>query len=151
MLYFWTTCHIFGTNCYIFGLVAVYCGLVAILFALIVIFSALIDIFSAPIVILLALVAVFLDYLFYFRDLAVVAKHKQEIKVKLSPYAGIGSSVQISEGSTPLRLGLRAPLGLAFLFSPGNLELFAEIALGIHIFPSTTALIDGGIGARWFF
>jgi len=92
-----------------------------------------------------------LDYLFYFRDLAVVAKHKKEIKVELSPYAGIGSSILISEGSTPVRLGVRAPLGVAFLFSPGNLELFAEIALGIHIFPSTTALIDGGIGGRWFF
>ena len=57
-----------------------------------------------------------LDYLFYFRDLAVVAKHKQEIKVKLNPYAGLGSSVQISEGSTPVRLGVRAPLGLAFYF-----------------------------------
>ena len=59
-----------------------------------------------------------LDYLFYFRDLAVTAKHKQEIKVELNTYAGIGSSVQISEGSTPVRLGVRAPLGLAFLFSP---------------------------------
>ena len=92
-----------------------------------------------------------LDYLFYFRDLTMVAKHKGKVKVNLNPYAGVGGSIQISEGSTPIRLGARAPLGLAFLFSPGNLEIFAEIALGIHIFPSTTALIDGGIGGRWFF
>ena len=98
-----------------------------------------------------ARVSTALDYLFYFRDLTVVAKHKNEIKVNLNPYAGVGTSIQISEGSTPIRLGARAPLGLAFLFAPGNVELFTEIALGIHIFPSTTALIDGGIGARWFF
>ena len=49
-------------------------------------------------------------------------------------------------------LGPRVPVGLDLAFANvPNLELFAEIALGLEIADDQGLFLDGGIGARWFF
>ena len=49
-------------------------------------------------------------------------------------------------------LGARVPVGLELRFSElRQLELFAEIALGIEIVDDPGPFLSGGIGARWFF
>ena len=92
-------------------------------------------------------VVVALDYLFYLSNMFKSTRPHG----RLSPYFGIGSALQLRELSSELKLGVRVPLGLSFRLRAAPLEFFSEIALGIHVLPETATLIDGGIGARWYF
>jgi len=46
--------------------------------------------------------------------------------------------------------GFRIPVGLQWFVIP-EVELFAELAPGISLFPGTAFDIDGGLGARYYF
>ncbi|TAL36739.1 MAG: hypothetical protein EPN93_07920 [Spirochaetes bacterium] len=73
-------------------------------------------------------------------------------------YAGAGAKFIAWEDNDGRRarhepsseLGVRIPVGLSFMALP-KLELFAEIAPGISLLPSTAFDLDAGIGARWYF
>ena len=70
----------------------------------------------------------------------------------LVPYAGLGAKLGLRESSVdPVALAARVPIGVAFLFRKTPLELFGEVAIGIHALPAVAPLIDGGIGLRWYF
>lgn len=71
----------------------------------------------------------------------------------LSPYLGIGGKLGIAAGkkNDGLLLGARVPLGLSFLIRGTPLEVFLEVAVGIHLIPETSALVDGGLGIRFYF
>jgi hypothetical protein len=85
------------------------------------------------------------DYLFTFPHAFGVIDRA----VSLSPYVGIGG--QFGFYADTADLGFRVPLGLSFLFARTPFELFVEIAVGIHLIPSTSGLLDGGIGGRIYF
>jgi len=51
---------------------------------------------------------------------------------------------------TTAGFGIRIPVGLQFFVIP-RVELFAELAPGISLYPATEFDIDGGIGARYYF
>jgi hypothetical protein len=88
-----------------------------------------------------------LDYLFYFTQMfKSVRSHG-----RLNPYVGLGSAIQLKELSSEFKLGIRVPVGLSFHFLKAPVELFAEVALGVHVLPKTATLIDGGLGVRWYF
>lgn len=48
-------------------------------------------------------------------------------------------------------LGVRIPVGLALLLKKAPLEFFAELAVGLRVFPSTDGDIDAALGARFYF
>lgn len=51
-----------------------------------------------------------------------------------------------------LELGPRAPIGLQlYMSSVRNMELFAEVAIGLDLVDERDITVDGGIGFRWFF
>ena len=56
------------------------------------------------------------------------------------------------EDDEDLDTGPRFPVGLEMKFSSvRQLELFAEVAVGIEVADDTGVFLDGGVGARWFF
>jgi hypothetical protein len=69
---------------------------------------------------------------------------------KLVPYVGVGGRLGVAESDDAL-LGIRIPLGLAFHFNGVPLEIFLEVAPGLGILPRTRALVDAGLGVRFYF
>ena len=69
----------------------------------------------------------------------------------LTPYVGIGGKVGVRDGDYPVTVGLRVPLGLAFMIRPVPIEVFMEVVPGVHVVPNVAALVDAGIGARVYF
>ena len=92
-------------------------------------------------------VVIAVDYLFYSNNMFKSTRPHG----RLSPYFGIGSALQLQERSSELKLGVRVPLGLSFRLIKAPVEFFSEVALGVHVLPQTATLIDGGLGARWYF
>jgi hypothetical protein len=92
------------------------------------------------------------DYLFHFVDLIPPARGAG----RFAPYIGIGGHLGLRSGNEKnnnddVFLGVRVPFGLAFILSSVPVEIFAEVALGLGLIPGTELLIDGGIGARYYF
>jgi hypothetical protein len=88
------------------------------------------------------------DYLYHFTGIGL------ERAGALYPYLGIGGKVGIGAGkknSDGVLVGVRVPLGLSFLIRGAPLEIFLEIALGVHLVPATSELVDGGLGIRFYF
>jgi len=67
---------------------------------------------------------------------------------KLPLYFGIGAKIGISEF---FHIGVRAPVGLDYMFSEIPLDVFVEIAPSLMLSPATSFQLDGGIGVRYFF
>ncbi len=82
------------------------------------------------------------DYLWHFKGI-----FKNEIK-NLFPYLGGGWLVNISER---LRIGIRIPLGIEYMFDKIPLEVFLEIAPVINLIPATTLGGNAGLGLRYYF
>lgn len=88
------------------------------------------------------------DYAYHFAD----AIPPIERAGWLVPYLGVGAKLGVRESSSDsVRVGIRVPGGLSFFTRGAPVEIFAEIAIGMHVVPGTSALIDGGLGARWHF
>jgi hypothetical protein len=72
----------------------------------------------------------------------------------LDVYYGVGGRmITISSGDNKgkVSLGGRAPVGLLHIIQDPRLELFAEMALILDLFPGTAADFDLGVGARYRF
>lgn len=63
-------------------------------------------------------------------------------------YYGIGARLKTSHDS---RLGVRVPLGLAYLFQNAPIDIFLEIVPILDLTPKTDFSINAAIGARYFF
>jgi hypothetical protein len=63
-------------------------------------------------------------------------------------YYGIGARLKTSHDS---RLGVRVPLGLAYLFNSAPVDIFLEIVPILDLTPKTDFSINAAIGARYFF
>ncbi len=70
-----------------------------------------------------------------------------------SPYVGVGGRLGVRDEpfDDDVVLGVRIPVGLSFVLTAAPVELFAEVAVGIGLLPETAALIDGGLGGRFYF
>lgn len=68
----------------------------------------------------------------------------------LTPYVGVGGRIGVWKESDAV-IGVLIPLGLSFFLNAAPIEIFIEVAPGIGLLPSTAALIDGGLGARFYF
>ena len=83
-----------------------------------------------------------MDYLIHdFRSLSVE-------KGSLPLYYGIGGRIKFDNET---RLGVRAPVGLAYMFANSPLDLFVEIAPILDLAPATELEFNGAFGIRYFF
>jgi len=64
-------------------------------------------------------------------------------------YYGIGVRAFFQENDT--RVGLRVPLGLAYIFSGSRADIFAELAPLLDLTPETEFNLNGAAGIRYFF
>lgn len=69
----------------------------------------------------------------------------------LTPYVGVGGKLGLSEEPNPVTVGVRAPLGVAFMIAALPLEVFLEVVPGVHVVPDVDVLVDAGVGARVYF
>ncbi len=82
------------------------------------------------------------DYLFHLMELINVSKGK------LPFYFGVGGRIKFEED---MRVSVRIPVGLAYMFANVPLDVFAEVVPMIDLIPATGFDISGGIGIRYFF
>ena len=92
------------------------------------------------------------DYLFHKMDLISVSKGK------LPLYFGPGVRMRIWDDNNDrendndgLDLGIRFPVGLAYLFDGAPIDVFLEVAPTLDLIPSSSLDVDGGIGVRYWF
>lgn len=94
------------------------------------------------------------DFLWHAPEL--LQKLIPEVK-NVYPYIGIGGGIQISSEKDPdpgdeKTLGfLRIPLGAEWKPQSPPIGVFLEVAPGMSIAPKVSALIQGGIGIRYYF
>jgi hypothetical protein len=67
-------------------------------------------------------------------------------------YLGAGAKVRLNlnQNTDTINVGLRIPIGVQW-WPAKELEVFAEIAPGLLLFPSTDFDISAGIGLRYYF
>lgn len=82
------------------------------------------------------------DYLFHNFDLIDVSKGQ------LPVYFGVGGRVKFDSDSN---IGVRIPIGLAYLFQDMPLDVFAEIVPLVDLIPDTDFELNASIGIRYFF
>jgi len=63
-------------------------------------------------------------------------------------YYGIGARIKTANDT---KLGVRVPLGLAYLFSNAPVDIFLEVVPILDLTPKTDFSINAAIGARYFF
>ena len=68
-------------------------------------------------------------------------------KGKLPLYFGAGAKLLLS---SELGLGIRMPVGIAYLFESAPLELFAELVPGLDLLPGAGFGFDAAIGFRYY-
>ncbi len=100
------------------------------------------------------------DYLYHYPG---AFKQKDAFLSRLTPYVGLGAIVAVTTGdrkdndnylgksSGSFGLGVRVPLGIEWIPREPSLGVFIEIAPGISLIPSTSALLMAGIGVRYYF
>ena len=67
---------------------------------------------------------------------------------KLPFYYGIGGRLKTSSDT---QLGVRVPLGLAYLFQSAPVDIFLEVVPILDFIPKTDFKINAALGARYFF
>lgn len=82
------------------------------------------------------------DYLLHSFDLIRVPEGKMPF------YYGIGGRLKTTDDA---RLGVRVPLGLAYLFQKAPVDIFLEVVPILDLTPQTDFRINAAIGARYFF
>ncbi|MEO8590527.1 MAG: hypothetical protein ABI432_14215 [Flavobacteriales bacterium] len=98
------------------------------------------------------------DYLFHNSGLISVSKGKLPLYygpgLRMRTWSGDEywhhGSWHDSDGSH-VDLGVRFPVGLAYLFEGAPVDIFLEIVPTLDLIPSTAFELDGGIGARYWF
>jgi hypothetical protein len=63
-------------------------------------------------------------------------------------YYGIGARIKTADET---KLGVRVPLGLAYLFQNAPVDIFLEVVPILDLIPETDFGINAAIGARYFF
>ena len=67
---------------------------------------------------------------------------------ELPIYFGLG--LKLGFGND-VKIGIRVPIGLDYMFDTVPIDIFVEIAPGLQLTPATAFDLDGGLGARYYF
>ncbi len=70
---------------------------------------------------------------------------------ELPLYYGIGARVRLASDEEKVRLGVRVPVGLEYLFEPVPLGCFFELVPLLDLIPETQFGVNGGLGIRYYF
>jgi len=70
-------------------------------------------------------------------------------RADLPLYLGLGARAKFEEHDT--RVGIRVPLGLAYMFPEKTWEIFGEVAAILDLTPSTSVEFNAGFGVRYYF
>jgi hypothetical protein len=70
---------------------------------------------------------------------------------RLPVYYGIGARVRLDDGPGDDGVGVRFPVGLAYLFQGNKVDVFGEVVPTLEVTPDSDLDIEGGIGLRYFF
>ena len=84
------------------------------------------------------------DYLYHWYDLITVKKGR------LPLYAGVGARLVFRENHDDL-VGLRIPVGLAYLFAGAPFDAFVELVPVLDLAPDTDFDFEAAIGGRFWF
>ena len=84
------------------------------------------------------------DYLIHWYDIITVKKGQ------LPLYAGLGGRIEFRENRDNL-IGLRIPVGLAYLFAGSPFDAFVELVPVLDLAPDTDFDLEGALGARFWF
>ena len=69
---------------------------------------------------------------------------------QLPLYFGVGARVKFREDKSD-RFGIRAPVGVSYIFEDIPVDVFVEVAPVLDVAPSTRLGFMAGIGARYWF
>lgn len=64
-------------------------------------------------------------------------------------YYGVGARLKIQDEDG--RVGVRTPLGIAYMFAGEPVDLFFEVVPILDVTPATDLSLNASIGARWYF
>ena len=82
------------------------------------------------------------DYIFHNFTLITIPEGK------LPFYYGIGARIKTANDT---KLGVRVPLGLAYLFNSAPIDIFLEIVPILDLTPKTDFAINAALGTRYYF
>jgi len=78
-------------------------------------------------------------------------QHFYSISPEVPLYAGIGGRLKLQHGGDELRLGVRIPLGIAYMPSSAPIDLFLETVPMLDLVPSSSFTWNAAIGVRYYF
>jgi hypothetical protein len=70
---------------------------------------------------------------------------------RLPLYFGVGGLVRVRDNNNDNQVGVRAPVGLSYMFDNVPVDIFVEIAPAIDFAPDVRGEITGGVGIRYWF
>ncbi len=70
---------------------------------------------------------------------------------RLPVYFGVGALVRFRSDHFDNQVGVRAPIGVSYMFDNIPVDVFAEIAAAVLVAPSIRGNITGGVGIRYWF
>lgn len=100
------------------------------------------------------------DYLFHYPG---AFKQNNKFINELSPYIGVGGLMAMTSSnrdnadrfygrtSGSFGLAVRVPLGIEWQLPKPSIGVFVEFVPGLSLVPSTSGLIQGGLGIRYYF
>ncbi|UCE67996.1 MAG: hypothetical protein JSU85_01990 [Candidatus Zixiibacteriota bacterium] len=72
-------------------------------------------------------------------------------KGRLPIYYGVGGRIKFSENNNDNFIGVRAPVGIEYLFETAPVDIFFEIVPILNLAPDTDFDLNAAVGARYFF
>jgi hypothetical protein len=88
------------------------------------------------------------DHLWYRRDIIVIDRTPIDL------YYGVGGRVHQFEkrnGDTESEIGVRVPVGVAYIFQKIPVQLFGELGPALIIVDDSAFIVDVSIGVRYYF
>lgn len=70
---------------------------------------------------------------------------------RLPLYFGVGGLLRFRDQQHDNQVGIRAPVGLSYMFDRLPVDIFVEVAPAIDVAPSVRAELTGGVGIRYWF
>ena len=70
---------------------------------------------------------------------------------RLPVYFGVGGLVRFRNNHQSNDVGVRAPIGVSYIFDQSPVDIFAEIGPAIDFAPDVHGEVTGGIGIRYWF